>query len=265
MDFHSLVAGFLSLDILIQVAVIVFLFKTLFFILALITDDNSVVSIGWGLGMIMIAVYTLFYTDMFFPRHILVTSLVLFWGLRLSSHMLIRRTKEEEDFRYRHLRLKKTFFRLRSYFQIFIIQGFLMIAVAFPVILINTTKRADMIWSDWFGAGIWAIGFIIEIISDFQLERFRYARKNRRSIMDKGLWKYSRHPNYFGEILIWWGIYIIALSLPHGWISLISPVIVTYLITNVTGIPPVEAKLSRRRRYRQYMKKTSALVPFYNR
>ncbi|MCJ7485156.1 MAG: DUF1295 domain-containing protein [Candidatus Aminicenantes bacterium] len=252
--------------VLIQCAALVAIYMTVWFVLALLRKDNSIADIAWGLGFVLIVVVTFLRRgSLFLP--LLVTLLVAVWGLRLAVHILIRNRKRGEDPRYAEWRRKwgRTFL-WRSYLQVFLLQGLFLLVISSPVILVNThlwdrpPGGAGLgIWQAGFL--LWCVGFFFEAVGDAQLARFKRDPGNRGRIMDKGLWRYSRHPNYFGESLMWWGIYLVALEVPYGWLTVVSPVLITFLLVRVSGVPMLEKKYAGNAEFQAYARRTSAFVP----
>jgi len=247
-------------------AVLVALYMTAWFALALVRKDNSIADIAWGLGFVLIAVYTFFRSDgIYYP--LLVTSLVCAWGLRLSVHILARNRKRGEDPRYAAWREKwGRSFVWRSYLQVFLLQGFFLVVIASPVILVNESPLAPPGWAfPWWLAGfvVWGFGFTFEAVGDAQLARFRHDPANKGRIMDRGLWKFTRHPNYFGESLMWWGLFLVALAYPYGWMTVASPVLITFLLVKVSGIPLLEKRYAGNAAFQAYARRTSAFIPWF--
>ena len=195
-------------------------------------------------------------------RVTLLTALVFFWGIRLSLHILTRTLKKSEDYRYKAWRdAWGRWFVLRSYGQVFLLQGLLMIVIGYPVIHASVFDTGAFGVVDILGLVIWISGLLFEAVSDMQLKRFIQTNHVPGAVCDVGLWGYSRHPNYFGEILMWCGIALPVLFMPYGFFALISPVTITLLILYVSGVPLLEARLMERPEYRAYAERTSVLVP----
>jgi len=212
-------------------ALILFLYMTGWFLLALQRKDNSIADVAWGTGFIIVAWSTFLLNGAFSPRQWIVNLLVLIWGLRLAIRIHLRNRGKGEDVRYRKWREEwgKSFV-LRSYLQVFLLQGFILLLNITPVLFINTYAAGDLGILDVVGLMLWLLGFFFESLADWQLDRFLKDPGNRGKVMDRGLWRYSRHPNYFGEVTMWWGIYTLALSVPGGWMSIIGPLTITYII-----------------------------------
>jgi steroid 5-alpha reductase family enzyme len=247
---------------------LVAVYMTAWFAVALIKKDNSVADVAWGLGFVLVAVSTFLFrrTSFFLPT--LVTSLVAVWGLRLSLHIFRRNREKGEDPRYAEWRRKwGRAFVWRSYLQVFLLQGFFLLVIASPVVLINTFQWVHPPGSatrDIFalaGFIVWCVGFFFEAVGDAQLDRFKKDPANKGRIMDRGLWRYTRHPNYFGESLMWWGIFVVALEVPHGWVTVVSPALITFLLTKVSGVPLLERRYAGNPEFQAYARRTSVFVP----
>lgn len=251
-------------------AVLVALYMTAWFAVALVKKDNSVADIAWGLGFVLVAGFTFFFlrTSLLLP--VLVTSLVAVWGLRLAYHIFQRNRDKGEDPRYAAWRAKwgRTFV-WRSYLQVFLLQGLFMLVIALPVVLVNTHRwdrppgAGTRLFFVLAGAVVWAVGFFFEAVGDAQLARFKRDPANKGRIMDRGLWKYTRHPNYFGESLMWWGIFLVALGVPGGWVTVVSPVLITFLLAKVSGVPLLEKRYAGNAAFQDYARRTSAFVPWF--
>ena len=250
-------------------AILVALYMTAWFAVALVKKDNSVADIAWGLGFVLVASYTFFFrrTSLFLPG--LVTSLVVVWGIRLAYHIFRRNMAKGEDPRYTAWRAKwgRTFV-WRSYLQVFLLQGLFMLVIALPVVLVNTHRwdAGRPVAEGLFtlaGILVWVLGFFFEAVGDAQLARFKKDPANKGKIMDRGLWRYTRHPNYFGESLMWGGIFIIALEVPSGWMTVASPLLITFLLAKVSGVPMLERRYAGNAAFQDYARRTSAFVPWF--
>ncbi len=247
---------------ILEVALVIGLYMTIIYLNALIRKDNSIVDIAWGVGFIIIAVYTIVQSGEVDLRKMIVSLLVLLWGLRLSFHIMVRNSGKGEDFRYKAWRNTWKYFKIRSFFQIFMLQGLLMLIISMPIWFINFSPGGLLSIWDTIGLLVFGIGFFIEAIADFQLVEFKKNPANQGKIITTGLWSVSRHPNYFGEALVWWGISCYAFSFPYGWIVLISPVVITILLRFVSGVPMLEKKYHDHPDWVSYRKQTAAFVPF---
>jgi steroid 5-alpha reductase family enzyme len=245
-------------------ALTVLSYMTVLFLVALRRKDNSIADVAWGTGFIIVALSTLILCGSFSPRQLIVTGLVLIWGLRLSIRIFLRNRGKGEDERYRKWRKEwgKTFV-IRSYFQVFLLQGGVLLLNITPVLFINTYAAGNPGFLDMLGVLVWILGFGFESVSDWQLDMFIKNPDNRGRIMEQGLWRYSRHPNYFGEVTMWWGIYIIALPVPWGWVSIIGPLTISYIILFVSGVPMTERFMQDNPAFADYKRRTSAFIPWF--
>jgi steroid 5-alpha reductase family enzyme len=219
----------------------------------------DVADTAWGGGFIIVA--SAAFKHNFNYRTATIWVLVMLWGMRLIFHIWRRNVFKGPDPRYEEISAKwnNNFFWLRAYFSIFMTQGLLMFIVSAPIIV---SSLSDNIFSKWLillGAIFWTFGFIIESVADRQLTSFIRTKDSKTKILQTGLWKYSRHPNYFGELIQWWSIGIIALSATNGYIGLIGPAVLTYLIVFVSGIPLTEKRYSNNPEYKAYQKRTNAI------
>jgi steroid 5-alpha reductase family enzyme len=241
---------------------IIFIYFNLWFIISLIKKRNDVADVAWGLGFVVLAWVSLLMSNNFQLRTWLVTLLVSVWGIRLFWHIYSRNKKKSEDPRYAKWRRDwGKWFLLRSYFQIYILQGTLLFLIALPILFINKNSTSTINSLDFLGLIIWIIGFYFEVLGDAQLRNFIKNPANKGKIITSGLWKYSRHPNYFGEVLLWWGIWLIAFSLPNGWFTVIGPITITFLILKVSGVPMLEKQLEKKPGFAEYRKKVSIFLP----
>jgi steroid 5-alpha reductase family enzyme len=244
-------------------ALIVFVFMTLAFVVSVIRKRNDFADTAWGIGFIVVAVSTLLLIGTYYEKQLLVTGLVTLWGLRLAGHIYLRNRGRKEDHRYEELKKKwKGNFYVQSYLNVFLAQGLLLLLISIPVIFINSSTNAGFHLLDGVALVVWFIGFYFEANGDYELSEFIKNPDNKGHVMQDGLWKYTRHPNYFGEVMQWWGIFLIAASLPNGIFTIIGPLVITILITKVSGIPLLEKKYAGRPEWEAYKRKTSVFFPF---
>lgn len=241
-------------------------YMSLFYLIALLRKDNSIADIAWGIGFIVIAVLNLMLAEQVHFRQWIVTGLVSIWGMRLALHIYLRSKGKPEDFRYAEMR-KRWGQRasLKSFNHVFMFQGLLLLLIAYPIIMVNANTKPGVTFFDLIGILLGTIGFLFEVIADVQLQNFiRNEKTPANPIMARGLWKYSRHPNYFGEALVWWGIFSIVLSIPNGWLAIFSPVIITFLLLKVSGVPLLEKKYQNYPAYQEYASRTSVFIPWFS-
>lgn len=244
--------------------ILVSLYFFVLFVVAQIIKNNSIVDIAWGLGFVLIAVHSLIIGRHFTVRGILVTLLVCIWGIRLSYHITKRNWGKEEDFRYANWRREwGKWVTIRAFFQIFMLQGVMMLVISYPLVLITQSPASGFTLLDGLGLAIWVIGFLFEAIGDKQLATFIKDTSNKGKIIRTGLWKYTRHPNYFGEATMWWGIFVIGLSLDNGWVNIVSPLTITYLLLFVSGVPMLEKKFKDHPEFIEYAKVTNKFFPWF--
>lgn len=232
------------------------------FIAVQIKKDNSIGNFTWGGGVLLITLYTFLYGAKV-QRSILVTTMVCLWALRLITYIYSRYKKGADP---RFIEWQKQWGRyslLISFWWIFIMNGALLMIMSMPSIVINMSTVAGLYWLDFIGVCIWIIGFLCESIADYQLFVFMKNSANKGKIMTQGLWHYSRHPNYFGEIVMWWGIYCLAFSVPNGPFSIIAPLTITILLLFFTGVPMLERVFKDNPDYQEYKKHTSMIIPWF--
>lgn len=231
----------------------------------LIQRKANIADVGWGVGFILTIALCILFGRGEKWRLWLLGVMVFFWALRLVSHLLNRLQTEQEDPRYATIRenwrLENTDYK---FWQLFFIQGMLIVAVSLPFFVVAVDTRSSLSIWHLFAFTLWIIALTGEAVADAQLSQFRKYRANRTEVCETGLWKYSRHPNYFFEWLIWVSFAIFAFPSPGGIIAFISPAIMYYLLTQVSGIPLVEeeALKSKGDAYKQYQQTTPAFFPW---
>lgn len=241
----------------------IFIYMILIFLIAQKIKDNSIVDIAWGMGFVIIAIVSYFNAENTSIRQLVVLLLVALWGTRLSIHLFIRSIGRGEDFRYANFRESwGKNVRIIAFFRVFIMQGVIMLLLSYPIIRVNTGKANGEIILLTTGIIIWTIGFLFQAIGDRQLERFKKQKKDRDEILDRGLWKYSRHPNYFGEATMWWGIFIIVLPVEFGWTTIISPICINLLLLKVSGVPFLDKRFEGNVEYQKYKDRTNRFIPW---
>lgn len=241
---------------------VLFTYMSLWFVFSIFKKRNDVADIAWGLGFVLVTWVSFFLSDQIGMRGILVGFLVSIWGLRLASHIYFRNKGKTEDYRYLAWRKEwGNWFYVRSYLQVYLLQGLFLFLIVLPVLIINKSSTSPLIWLDFVGLIVWLFGFYFETMGDAQLAQFIKNPLNKGKIMQSGLWAYTRHPNYFGEVTQWWGIWLIALAVSGGWIGIIGPIIITFLILKVSGIPLLEKKMEENPDFAEYKKRTSMFFP----
>jgi steroid 5-alpha reductase family enzyme len=235
-------------------------------LLSLIYKNVTLVDSLWGLGFVLIAWISFGLSEGYMGRKILIVVVTTAWGLRLSAHLAWRNWGKGEDPRYGSWRRASgESFWIISLFKVFLLQALFLWVIALAVQYGQIPAQpAHLTWLDFLGVIIWLIGFGFESVSDWQLARFKADAANRGKVMDRGLWAYSRHPNYFGESVVWWGIFLIALSTPNSGWTVISPLVITAVLLKMTGIPLMEKTIvDTRPGYRDYSRRTPAFIPWF--
>lgn len=249
------------LCLFVQAAVLIAVYASIWYVIALLKKRNDVADIAWGLGYVLLCVY-LFVTQPHASISLLLYVLVVCWGLRLSLHIYFRNKNKTEDFRYRQWRQDwgKTFY-WRSYLQVFLLQGFILLIIISPLLFATVQRSNNWNVFTFVGLACWLIGFYFQSVADYQLKLFIKQRKSKNEIMQTGLWKYSRHPNYFGELMMWWGLFIIIIPMQGSVYFIISPLTISFLLLFVSGIPMLEKKYEGNSAFQSYKKRTNALLP----
>ncbi len=235
-----------------------------FWRLSLRLTDAGIVDILWGYGFGVLAAIAFLCAPAPGPRETLLLALVLLWSLRLGTHLWLRCLGREEDFRYQAMRRHHgANFGRRSLGRIFLFQATVQWVLSLPLQIAPIYPgEIALSWIDHLGAGIFAAGFAIEAIADFQLERFRRRAGTAGKVLDRGLWRYTRHPNYFGECVIAWGLFLLVSQTAYGPWFVWSPCLLTFLLTRVSGVPFLERGLRERLPgYADYMQRVRRFVP----
>ena len=236
---------------------------SILWLVSLPLENASIVDVFWGPGFILVGAYyavTVSGAPTF--RGLLVLGLVTVWGLRLALHIGIRNDGAGEDFRYRRWRDEAgANFWWVSLLKVFLLQAVVLWIVSSPLLLAQLGGRKSMVALDVLGLALWAFGFVFETVADWQLQRFKKDPAAPGGVMRSGLWSVSRHPNYFGEAVLWWGIGLLALP-TGGWLAFIGPLMITFLLLKVSGVVMLDAALVERRpEYADYISTVPAFVP----
>jgi steroid 5-alpha reductase family enzyme len=257
----------MDFSVVIYSLLVSILFMSITFFVAWIRRRFDLIDVAWGMVFMAIAIvgYLAHGQDGFSVQST-VTLLVIVWGVRLSLHIYLRwKTSDSEDKRYAALRSqymqKRGGLFLNMYCRVYLLQALLAVIVLLPVILVNADVSTEPdVWTA-IGAMVWTIGFYFEAVGDFQLRRYLSDPKNKGTLMTSGVWKYTRHPNYFGEITMWWGIFIIAAPIAQWYITIIGPLVITVLLLFVSGVPLTEKHFEKRKGWKEYRYKTSKILP----
>lgn len=232
-------------------------------VISIMTKNASIVDIVWGLGFVVVAWVVRFTVTGDAVRQNVITAMVTVWGLRLALYLARRNIGHGEDFRYVLMRRKHgSRFPLVSLYSVFGLQGVLMWVVSLPVQLGQADTGAPVGPIAFMAVIVWLVGFFFEAVGDAQLATFKKDPANAGKVMDKGLWQFTRHPNYFGDAVQWWAIGLVAAEAGLASVGLIGPVVMTVLLTRVSGVPMLEHSMSKRRPgYEEYVRRTSAFFP----
>jgi steroid 5-alpha reductase family enzyme len=255
------------LSIYLTAGLVILGLMTLLWLASLPLKNSSIVDIFWGTGFVIANwVYFALTPDGFPLRKWLIGILITIWGLRLSLYILWRNWGKPEDFRYRAWREKAgSNWWWHSFVRVFLLQGILLWLISTPLLAAQrSAKPAHLLPLDVLGVVVWAIGFFFESVGDFQLACFKANPANKRKVMDWGVWRYTRHPNYFGDSSQWWGYYLIS-AVAGGWWTVFSPILMTLLLLRVSGVALLEKALESRPGYKEYIERTSAFIPWFPR
>ncbi len=231
-------------------------------LVSLAKNDVSIVDTLWSILFLVIAAGYAWLADASGPRVVLVLALVSAWALRLSVFIAVRNHGQPEDHRYQRIRRNnEPGFRFKSVYIVFGLQGLLAWLIAMPLAA-ALSGSAPLGWLDLAGVVLWLTGMFFECVGDAQLARFKRDPASSGQVMDRGLWRYTRHPNYFGEFMLWWGYYLLAVA-AGGWWTLVSPLLMSFLLLKVSGVALLEKDIGERRpAYADYARRTNAFIPW---
>ena len=251
---------------LFKASLLIWILMTILWLWSIVIKNVSIVDIFWGIGFVLVNAFYVFFSGDLNPRKMLILVLVSVWGLRLATYLAIRNTGKGEDFRYREFRRKygpQRYWWI-SYFQTFLLQGLLIMIVSLPLLGISLSPhQGNLNILDYIGIIFWLIGFTFEAGGDFQLVRFKKDPENKGKVLDSGFWKYTRHPNYFGDSSVWWAYALFSLAAGSYW-QVVGSVIMTLLIIRVSGVALLEKSLSKTKpQYQVYIRKTSSFIPWF--
>jgi len=251
-------------DVMLASAAAIAALMLVTWIISLVMRDASIVDIVWGLGFVVVAWVAYSVGEGVEARRLLIAVLVTIWGLRLAGYLAWRNLGKGEDPRYQAMRRHwGSRFPLVSLVTVFLLQGVLMFTVSLPVQLAAAADApSDLGLLALVGVALWAVGMFFETAGDLQLARFKADPANEGQVMDRGLWRYTRHPNYFGDFCVWWGIFLVAAETgPARW-GIIGPIVMSVLLMRVSGVGLLEKSISKRRPgYEEYKRRTSTFFP----
>ena len=236
---------------------------TVLWLVSLRIRNVSIVDVFWGLGFVLVSWTTCLLTDAVSTRRWVIVATATLWGTRLAAYLAWRNIGKPEDYRYAAMRDRYADrFVWMSAVLVFGLQGLLMWIVSWPL-QFGPQSAAPLNWLDLLGIVVWSLGWLFETVGDWQLARFKRQPQHVGKVMDQGLWRYTRHPNYFGDFLVWWGFFLMALASVAPWWTMISPLIMSVLLMRVSGVTLLERNLQMRRpSYAAYMRRTSAFFPW---
>lgn len=261
----------------VHCAVVVFALITLWWGVSFVMKNAGLVDIFWAFGFLIVGAVCLYLVGEPTSYQWLLGLLPIIWGVRLTSYLAKRNFGHAEDKRYVAMRkraekkgLSETAWRIRSLFTVFGGQSLLIMTISAPIWVAMATSQFEntpLTWLSYIGATLWLIGFLFEAIGDAQLSAFMKRNKDydgpieEKPVLDTGLWRYTRHPNYFGNACMWWGIWLVACQAPWGWTTVFAPIIMNYLLTSVSGKSLLERDMGKRENYKIYIARTSGFFP----
>ncbi len=240
------------------VGVMLFSYMSVWALAAIAKKRADLADIAWGPGFVLVA-WICLVLGQATVEGVIVNILVTLWGMRLAFHLYIRNRKREEDFRYQTLKLRwGKNFNFRLFVEVFLLQGCILYVIALPIMWIHIHRLPGHIL--WLTSPLWLAGFALETIADLELALFKKDPSKAGKLLTTGVWGYVRHPNYLGELIQWWAIWLMAAFLPFGWALVISPLLLTFLIVHISGVKPLEEKFLQHAEFKEYLEKTPALI-----
>lgn len=255
-------SGCVMTSILVLNSLVILSCVTALWLLSIYLKDVSIIDYFWGFGFVVIAWVTLSQAKPVHSTQYLLPVLVSVWGLRLVTYLGIRNWGEEEDKRYAEMRVKRgVSFWWKSFFIVFLLQGIVMWIVSLPlqygVQLYNPINFLHIL-----GISLWGVGLYFEAVGDAQLMSFKARPENQGKVLDSGLWRYTRHPNYFGDFAVWWGLYLVAIGNGAPLWVIIGPLLMSFFLTRISGVKMTEDSMTKSKpQYRDYIQKTNAFIP----
>jgi steroid 5-alpha reductase family enzyme len=233
---------------------------TILWLISLVVKDASIIDIFWGLGFVILAWTYRVILQNNSGRSLIICILVTIWGVRLALYLANRNLGKGEDYRYQAWRKEYGGnFWWVSYFRVFLLQGLLLWLIGATLLVAQTANEWTSL--DYVGVFFWTIGLIFESVGDYQLAQFKKNPDNKGKVLDSGLWRYTRHPNYFGDAVLWWGLFCFAAS-AGAWWTIFSTVLMTFSLMKVSGVALLEKTLVETKpQYKDYVKRTSAFFP----
>lgn len=235
-------------------------------LISLPIKNASIVDLIWGLGFVIVGWVSYFTVDQASDRKVLLAVLVTIWGVRLSVYLAWRNLGHGEDYRYVNMRKRHgSKFWIVSLLTVFALQGVIMWLVSLPIQAgAFNAHMKDLNLIDAVGVVMWAVGLFFEAVGDFQLARFKQNPDNKGKVMNRGLWRYTRHPNYFGDFMMWWGLYVVSIASGAGYWSIVGPLLMSFFIVKVSGVAMLEKSLTNTKEgFDEYQRRTNAFFPWW--
>lgn len=253
-------------EIYLQGLLVIIAFFTLVWTLSILLKNAGIVDIFWGLGFVLVNGFYFWATPGFSTLKLITLFLVTLWGMRLATHIFFRNLGKPEDYRYQEFRRnygEKRYWWF-SYFQVFLLQGVLLWLISAPLMAISFYSAESVIWPvAAFGLLVWLTGFIFEAGGDWQLQKFKSIPENKGKLLTSGFWKYTRHPNYFGDAAVWWGFALLSIS-TGSWLPVLSAVLMNWLLLRVSGVAMLERTLVKTKPgFDDYVKRTNSFFPWF--
>jgi len=247
-------------------AIAIFVFMVIMYFIAQYLKDNSIVDIGWGMGFVITTLTLVFGSEKIYPSMLILSLMILAWGMRLSFYIYMRNLGKPEDFRYANWRKEwGTRQPLIAFFKVFMLQGAIMWIIATPIMFVFIKHNTHPGFLSYAGLFVFIFGLGFEGIADRQMKHFKSYPSNKGKIITSGLWKYTRHPNYFGEALLWWGIGLYSFAVSSYWLCFAGPLVISLMLRFVSGVPMLEEKYKNREDFRKYAENTPIFLPFFGR
>lgn len=251
------------LSVYLGALVALWIFFTIAFFIAQAKENNGLQDVAWGAGFIVAALYSYLFSNIKSLNGLIVTIFVILWGGRLTYHLFKRNWNAPEDKRYVAMRKRweGKNLKVQAYLKVFMLQMVLLFIIVQPVLLANTQEGNGLRWINYLGIAVWLLGYFFEVVGDHQLKEFKKKPENKGKLMSEGLWRFTRHPNYFGEATMWWGIFLISIVSTKSLLGVIGPATITYLLLFVSGVPMLEKRYEGNKEYDAYKKRTSIFIP----
>jgi steroid 5-alpha reductase family enzyme len=254
------------MNLFLQATLLIWILVSLLWLWSVLLKNVSIVDIFWGFGFVIVNAFYAYNTPEINPKTLLLLILVSLWGIRLTLYLALRNIGKGEDFRYQNFRKEygaKRYWWF-SYFQVFLLQGALILLVSLPLLGAHFSETSnDLIWLDYIAILLWLLGFSFEAGGDYQLYQFKKDSSNQGKVLNTGFWKYTRHPNYFGDAAVWWSYALFSIASGGYW-QIIGAVIMTLLIIKVSGVALLEKTLKNTKpKYKEYIENTNSFFPWF--